>query len=207
MGFELESYDAYGEAVISVIDGFKQYPSVVLKILSRHGMIQKNDETIDKGSWYPLDRWIASLNSIVEEIGANSVYMVGKNIPDTSVWPPHIKDIHSALSSVEIAYHMNHRTKAGVVMFDPATGIIMDGIGTYKYIATRASVRSASIARIPILCYFDRGIVTAISARWEPNARATHDPGAAARRAARAAPTSSAGDRPAAGHPVTSDHD
>jgi hypothetical protein len=41
---------------------------------------------------------------------------------------PHIHDIHTALGSLDVAYHMNHR-KNGMIMFDVQTGIMLEGIG------------------------------------------------------------------------------
>ena len=42
------------------------------------------------------------------------------------MFPPEINDVESAVRSIDIAFHLNQR-KNGVVMYDPATGVMLEG--------------------------------------------------------------------------------
>ena len=61
-----------------------------------------------------------------------------------------------------------------MVMFDPATGMMLEGIGHYT--AQPAGDRKiVCIAENPYPCDFDRGLITAMAARFERGARVIHD--------------------------------
>jgi hypothetical protein len=106
---------------------------------------------------------------------------IGQHIPKHAPFPPTITDIHSAMASMDAAYHMNHR-KNGKVMFDPATGQMLSGIGNYGYTPVPRERRIISICENPYPCDFDRGIITTLAQRFEKNSRVTHDDSAPCRK-------------------------
>jgi hypothetical protein len=163
-----------GEAVGAVVDAFKQYPSVVQKYLIKHGLLSAKQGQIDRSAWYPLDSWLAAYQAIAKEVGLNSLYTIGRKIPENIVLPPHINDIRSSLSSMDIGYHLNHR-KDGAAMFDPATGQTVEGIGHYTSTLSADESRGMVVCENPYPCELDRGIVTGFATRFEPTARVTHD--------------------------------
>ncbi len=75
---------------------------------------------------------------------------------------------------MDIAYHLNHR-KNGAPMFDPATGTMLDGIGHYKTEFLEKERRAIVVCEEPYPCEFDRGLVAALAARFEPMAKTAHD--------------------------------
>jgi hypothetical protein len=163
-----------GEAVGAVVDAFKQYPSVVQKYLLKHGLLSGKQGQIDRSAWYPLDSWLEAYQAIAKEVGLNSLYTIGRKIPENITLPPHINDIRSSLSSMDIGYHLNHR-KNGSPMFDPATGQTLEGIGHYRSTLSADESRGTIVCENPYPCELDRGIVTGFATRFEPTARVTHD--------------------------------
>jgi len=106
---------------------------------------------------------------------------IGQHVPKHAPFPPSINDIHGAMGSMDAAYHMNHR-KGGRVMFDPATGQMLSGIGNYGYAPVPRERRIISVCENPYPCDFDRGIITALAARFERGSRVTHDDSAPCRK-------------------------
>lgn len=166
-----------GEALGAIIDGFRKYPTIAAKYLTKHGFIKTPDggiDSIDRTAWYPQQSWLSAFEGITNEIGVNSLYAIGRMIPENAIFPPHINDVHSGIRSLDAAFHMNHR-KGGVVMFDPQTGMMLEGIGHYGYEAVSDDNRIVCVCENPYACDFDRGIVAAMAARFEPGSKTVHD--------------------------------
>jgi hypothetical protein len=173
-----------GDCLGSMVDGFKKYPSVAAKYLTKHGLLKtvagKTGE-VDRSAWYPLESWLAAYEGIAKEVGPNSLYACGRSIPENAVFPPFVTDIYSGIASIEIAYHMNHR-KNGTVMFNPETGQKLEGIGHYQSQPVEGERRIVCVCENPYPCDFDRGIVAAMANRFEASARTVHDNGAPCRK-------------------------
>jgi hypothetical protein len=166
-----------GTSLGAIVEGFRKYPTVAVKYLTRHGLLKSaagKASDIDVNGWYSLDDWLAAYEGIANEIGVNSLFGIGKSIPENAVFPPHVKDIHSALGSIDIAYHMNHR-KNGAVMFNPENGQMLEGIGHYGYEPVSDDNRVICVCHNPYPCDFDRGLITAMATRFQPLARTVHD--------------------------------
>jgi len=173
-----------GASLVAVVDGFRRYPSVARKHLVKHGLVKAEpgrQPQIDPTAWYPQDAWLATCEGIVNEVGVNSLYAVGKSIPANGVFPPHVTDIYSALALLDIAYHLNHR-KHGDVMFNPETGKMLEGIGHYGHQALPDERKIICVCENPYPCDLDRGIITAMAMLFEPHARTVHDDSAPCRK-------------------------
>jgi hypothetical protein len=166
-----------GESLGATIDAFRQYPTVVAKYLAKYGLVKVTNgkpESIDRSAWYPLDKWLAAYQAIAKDVGLNSLYTIGKKIPENAAFPPHLTDIRSALGSLDIAYHLNHR-KNGTLMFDPKTGVMLEGIGHAWVEFAENERRATCVCEMPYPCEFDRGLITALANRFEPMAKTVHD--------------------------------
>ncbi len=175
-------------ALGAIIAGFQMFPSVALRFLRRHGIV--DDAAAKKGTlpqfapdaWFPLQPCLEVMKGIAREVGAGTLYNVGLQVPNHARLPPQMRDLHDAIRSLDITFHMNHR-KGGVVMFDPASGKMLEGIGHYTY--TRVRDRAISIVcESPYPCEFDRGLLAAFAARFEPKAKVRHDDGPCRQRGA-----------------------
>jgi hypothetical protein len=169
--------EVFGGCVETFLEAFKLFPSLALKRLVAQGigtMKGKNDVEIDRQGWYPLEKWLAAYEDFATSVGPRAVFQMGQHVPRYAVFPPTVNDIHSALASVDVAYHMNHR-KNGKVMFDPATGQKLKGIGSYGYKAVPGKKEVISVCENPYACEFDRGILSTMASRFEKSARVVHD--------------------------------
>ena len=85
---------------------------MVLKCLVKHGigaMSSKNTVEIDRSQWYPQERWLAAWEEIANNVGPRACFQIGRQVPKNAAFPPSITEIHGAVASIDVAYHMNHR--------------------------------------------------------------------------------------------------
>jgi len=171
-----EGIEAYGASIDAIVDAFKLFPSVALKRLVAFGIgtTKGKDVVVERDAWYPLDRWLSAFESIANEVGPRGLFQYGQHLPKYAPFPPSVVDIRSAMASIDVAYHMNHRKK-GRIMFDPATGQMTEGIGHYGYRSAPTEKKIISVCENPYPCDFDRGIITSLAARFEKQSRVAHD--------------------------------
>ena len=170
--------DVYGSSIDAIVEAFKLFPSIVMKRLVSHGIGEikgRNEVQIQRDAWYSQASWLAAFENIAKTVGSRALFQIGQHVPKYAVFPPTVTDVHRGIASIDVAYHMNHR-KAGQVMFDPATGHKIGGIGSYGYASDGPTARKiVSVCENPYPCDFDRGILTTIATRFERNARVAHD--------------------------------
>ena len=172
-----------GTMLEAIVEAFKLFPSVAYKRLLNHGIgtLRGKDVVIDRQAWYPIESWLAAFDSFAESVGPRALFQIGQNVPKHAAIPPGINDIVGAIAAVDVGYHMNHR-KNGKLMFDPATGQITPGIGTYGFKPVPGERKIISVCENPYPCEFDRGILTCFALRFERLARVLHDERAPCRR-------------------------
>lgn len=171
-----------GASIGGMLDAFQQYPSIVTKYLVQFGLVSGKQTDIDRTAWYPLNKWLETHQAIAKDVGLNSLYTVGKKVPEYVELPPEVKDIRSVFGTLNIAYHLTHR-KNGVIMFDPATGVMLDGIGMVTCEFGPNNEQKLTLKfEIPYPCEFNRGLIHAFALRFEPAARVVHDNNAPCRK-------------------------
>jgi hypothetical protein len=166
------SIEVSGVSLGAIIEGFKAFRSVAMKIMTAHGL--SHNGAVDTTRWYPLANWLRCLPAIAKEVGPNVLFDIGESVPRNAKFPDSIVDIDSAMRSNDIAYHMNHR-KNGIMMFNPASGVMLDGIGHYGY--ERKGDEKKIIVRCdnPYPCKLDHGILTAMARRFQMRAAVAHE--------------------------------
>jgi hypothetical protein len=146
-----------GESVLSVVDGMGAFKSKAEKILAQNTIVD-----VKPGCWYSQQAWLDAFKDISEVLGVHTLFAIGKSIPRNAKFPPGINTIPAALSSIDVAYHMNHRGGA---------------IGDFA--VTQSNDRSAVlVCRNPYPCDFDRGVITGTADRFKPphtSVRVVHD--------------------------------
>ncbi|MBI5835974.1 MAG: hypothetical protein HZB25_01905 [Candidatus Eisenbacteria bacterium] len=112
--------------------------------------------------------WLDAFREIAEKTGPATLRAIGRRIPDTAIWPPEVNSIPAALTSIDVAYHMNHRGGE---------------VGSYHF-----ELLGARSGRVvcdnPYPCSFDLGIVERTVAKFAPpgtNPLVRHDPAASCR--------------------------
>jgi hypothetical protein len=136
-----------GETIYSVIDGMGVFKTSAIKILSDCGIVNPQP-----GQWYSQQSWLNAFKIIKEKVGDSTLYGIGQKIPQNAKFPPEIDNIHKALASINVAYHMNHKNGE---------------IGDYKY--SKTSDRSATITCTnPYPDEFDKGIIFQMGKKFAP---------------------------------------
>jgi hypothetical protein len=92
---------------------------------------------------------------------------IGIKIPEIVLSPVPTKDMDSAFKLLDIVYHLNHR-KNGRIMFDPNSGVMLEGIGHYSY--SRNGNEHVFESDTPYPCALEIGLVTYIEHKYNPNA-------------------------------------
>ncbi|WP_044889542.1 hypothetical protein [Myxococcus hansupus] len=174
---------ASGASVASVVEAVKSF-SVLLGVLLETMKVQARDAqgnlVIDVNTWYPLEDYLQAYKKIDSLLGGRGLEKVGSIVPQKAVFPANIRDIRSALASIDVAYHMNHR-KDGKDMFNPVTGTMLDGIGHYAFQAVEGKNEAHLVVSNPYPCRFDMGLIKGMAQRFEPQATLTHDVSAGCR--------------------------
>ena len=148
-----------GQTILSVVDGMTA--KFALSILAENGIKNPLPD-----NWYPQQNWLNAFKEISKKIGYGTLLLIGLKIPDNAEFPPEINNIHQALASIDVAYHMNHSLD-GKLLYDVKTGEMTEGIGHYHY--KKIAKRKAEIrCNNPYPCDFDRGIIQAISRKYKP---------------------------------------
>jgi hypothetical protein len=166
-----EGFDVNGQIIRSIYEAFRLFPEVGLKPYTKRGIGTVAPDgrlVVEPSGWYPMGAWVAAKHEIVNLIGPQKGYEVGKQIARFAELPPTIRDIVTALDGMDVSYHMNHR-KNGEVMFNPANGKMLEGIGHTRPVSGRGTRRIVVESDSPYPCDVDRGIVIGFSARFEPN--------------------------------------
>ena len=136
-----------GETVLSVIDAMGIFKSQAITILEEKGIVNPMP-----GLWYNQQAWLDAFKYIADEIGPNTLYNIGRKIPENAQFPPDIDTIEKALGAIDVAYHMNHRGGE---------------IGHYSFQST--GPKSAKIiCNNPYPCDFDLGIIESMAKKFKP---------------------------------------
>jgi len=90
-----------GAAILSTIAGMEDN---VLPVLAAYGIDQPEAD-----EWYPQQAWLDVLKEISDNGGLLDLVSVGMRIPETALWPPEVDSVEKALTSIDVAYQMNHR--------------------------------------------------------------------------------------------------
>jgi len=165
-----------GTTIMAIVDGMGPIARLTKIFFKRVGLPE--NIVSDTEHWYSQQQWLDAFRLVSEKVGEKSLYNIGKSIPENAQFPSNVVDIESALSSIDIAYHMNHRNNKGEVLFDPSrpeSEIMLEGIGHYGYEKITGENKVIMVCENPYPCDFDRGIITAMAKRFKKTATIEHD--------------------------------
>ena len=164
-----------GAAVMATFGGFGPLRTIVDRVLCREGLLDCANSRaagVEVDRWYSQQAWLDALREVDERFGTEVLFSIGAEIPNNAVFPASAVDAHSALLSIDIAYHLNHR-RAGRIMYEHEQGTMLEGIGHYGY-ERMGPTRVLSTCVTPYPCEFDLGIVATMVRRFEPLAIVEH---------------------------------
>jgi len=160
----LDGVEVRGEVLAGTVDAMGSYRARALVILERLGVT-----SVRAGQWYPLAALLTTFEKIEDAAGARAMRRVGATVASTAVWPDGIDSLEAALSSIDVAYHMNHR-RNGRELFDGATGQIVEGgIGHDVFLPAKPGERTALY-----ICgsfypdQFDLGMAEVLANKFKP---------------------------------------
>lgn len=162
-------FDVAGTAAMAILSAMGPYRNIAEKALAKHAIWKIEPEGV-----YSLDAALGVFDTLIEATGTNTIFAIGKKVPDHATWPDGIDNIFQALQSVDIGYHLNH-FKNGKPMFDPSTGAMVEGIGHYHYKA-EGPRRIVMVCDNPYPSDFDRGLISTFARRYESTADVERDP-------------------------------
>jgi hypothetical protein len=149
-----DNVEVNGQTVLTIVDAFPDsMKSFGLAMLEKNGLTN-----VDMASWYSQKKWLDTFQQVSEKFGQNTLFEIGKKIPENAVFPPQIKTLEQALSSIDMAYRMNHRNGE---------------IGYYKLLSFEEKDKKAVMECYnPYPCSFDRGLITTMSRKFYKGAGA-----------------------------------
>jgi len=144
------SVEVNGQTVLAILNGVGEvFKPRIAAILAKHGIAAPKT-----GEWYLQQKWLNAFKEIYEKIGNHTLFAIGKCIPQSAEFPKEISTLHDALSSLDIAYHLNHRNGE---------------IGYYKILSFDEVSRKAEMeCKNPYPCYFDKGIIMTLTRMFKP---------------------------------------
>jgi predicted hydrocarbon binding protein len=124
----------------------------ILSMLAAMGPFRRRGEQIleengirevQADGWYPLQAYVTALRAIGSKMGPNTLFQIGRQIPNHVPLPPGIDNFEKVLASFGMAFDMNHRgAEPGAITFDVK------------------NPRNATITTgTPYPCDFDRGVI------------------------------------------------
>jgi hypothetical protein len=126
------------------------------KVLEEEGVAE-----LDLNAWYDIKIAITFYKQIAKEFGPNTLFDLGKSVPEKAVFPPGIDSLDSGLQSINVAYSMNHRNGY---------------IGFYNIISHDLKEKIVIMhCYTPYPCDFDRGLITAIARKFKTGVKVTID--------------------------------
>ena len=158
----------------SSIEAFEMARCVPAKILYGKGIGKRVNHKfqIDVRDWFPQQDCLDAFKEISLRLGDNALTKIGMKIPEIVSFPVPVKDIENALKLLDLVYHLNHR-KNGRIMFEPNSGVMLEGIGHYSY--SRNGDEHMIESDTPFPCALDMGILTTIAHKFNSNASIIHD--------------------------------
>jgi hypothetical protein len=166
-----------GAGIKGFVEAFGAFSLLAGRCLTEAGIGELDPSgtiRLDAGGWYSMNAFVRVYMRIERELGSSIIHKVGLSLPRNVAFPPHIHDVLTALQSIDVAYHMNHG-RGGEMLFDPATGLMREGIGHYR-VRTPSARQAVVECEDPYPCDLDRGLIEAMSRRFAPDAKVTHDP-------------------------------
>ena len=149
-----------GQTVLSIVAGMDTFKEIALEILESKGISSPKEN-----DWFYQQSWLNAFKEIAENVGEYTLMEIGRQIPENADWPPQVNSIESALSSIDIAYHMNHRINSEI-MFNPQNGSMLEGIGHYAVIE-KSERKITMMCDNPYPSDFDRGIIESAANKFK----------------------------------------
>ena len=89
---------------VKIFKELRVFGSVINDIFNRNGINLDSPQ-----DWFPLQNFLDINHEISDTFGDATIFYIGRNVVEEAMWLPEIDSLEVALSSINEAYHMNHR--------------------------------------------------------------------------------------------------
>jgi len=163
----IKGVEVRGEVIIGLISAMKSLYLPPDKYLTKYD-IEKPQEK----QWYPLEAVTRVFADLEKEGLFLLLQRIGTYVADNAVWPKNLKSFEEALSSIDHAYHMNHR-RDGKELYDYAHNQPFEGFIGHDYIETDYQNKKAVyVCGSFYSCDFDFGMARAVARKFKPESSA-----------------------------------
>lgn len=151
-----DGVEVNGQTVLAIVNALEAGRATRFKILQKHGINDPNPN-----GWYSQQAWLNAFREISEALGVHTLFAIGEAIPENAIFPPEIDNLQKALSSIDVAYHLNHRGGE---------------IGHYTLMDFNSEKRIAiMVCNNPYPSEFDRGIISTMVRKFVPSTSYIYD--------------------------------
>ncbi len=134
-----------GGNILSLLAALGSFRSMGEELLAEQGV----SGVVAQG-WYPLQGFLAALESISRKVGPHTLFQIGRRIPDHIFLPAKLNSFEDICAAFDAAFNLNHR------------GGDAGGIG-YQVTGSRSAT---IVTSTPYPCDFDRGVIQGFFQRF-----------------------------------------
>ena len=145
--------EVIGGIALALVNAMGAFKAIALTILEERGIAEPKPHR-----WYPLRGLLSCLEEIETRVGPNTLYQIGRQIPQQGYYPPGLETLEEILPALDGAYQSCHRGGE---------------IGSYHFAFTGMSSGTMT-CDAPYPCDFDRGVLEALIRRFEPEGTFVH---------------------------------
>ncbi len=169
----IKGVEVRGEVLLGYLEAMGQLKQFALQQFKAFGITNPQ-----QGQWYPLE----SLMGVFERFAKkHALQTIGASVIRTAKWPKEIDSLYKALSSIDAAYHMNHR-RDGRELFDYRTNRIIEGEIGHDYVIQLPDKKNTLLYVCESFypCDFDFGMASQFAKQFKPagsrvSAKIRHD--------------------------------
>ncbi len=139
--------EVLGEVVLSFVNVMGAFKRLGLAVLEENGIVDPQPD-----AWYSQQAWLDAFQAIADKVGPNTLYQIGRQLPQQYAFPPGVDSIETVLADLDTAYRKSHRGG------EP-------GHYRFRVLGMRTGQMTCDN---PYPCDFDRGVMQALAERFEP---------------------------------------
>lgn len=100
------SVEVNGQTILSFINAVPNnaFATKVMKDV----LIKYELENVQPDAWYKQKLWLSAFEDISRSFGKATLFLIGRVIPESAIFPPQVNSLESALRAIDVAYNMNH---------------------------------------------------------------------------------------------------
>jgi hypothetical protein len=133
--------------IIEGMDNFEALKKIAIRALKGSDLNYRQPL-----EWGPPLAWLEILKQMADVIDSKTLFQIGKKMLKTAIFPSQITTIEEALSSMDIAYYMNHQSR--------------EEIGHYRFISMDDQ-SAKMVCTTPYSCELERGMIDAVCQKFK----------------------------------------